>query len=489
MKNPVLWLFIIIFFTLPVQLLLANNPPNILFIAVDDLRPDLGFNGNHIIKTPNIDKLASEGRAFLNHYVQVPTCGASRHSLLTGIRPNKPIHLNNHAMYEELSQQAEKEFPETFVHHFKRRQYYTVGIGKISHSTDGYVYGYEEEKSDVKELPHSWDELLFDAGKWGTGWNAFFGYADGSNRQGMKKQVKPYEAADVEDDGYPDGLTTRLAIDKLKDLSQKNQPFLLAVGYFKPHLPFTAPQKYWDLYNRDQLPLAHIKDLPQNVHMASLHNSSEFNSYEQGDEKAGAGIVFSDAYARKLIHAYYACVSYIDAQIGQLIKALEENGLADNTVIVLWSDHGWHLGDHTIWGKHTLFEKALKSPLIVYYPGMNAPGKATSALVETVDIYPTLLDICGIPAPGKLDGKSLYPVLQNPDKQVQKAAYSYFRNGISMRTDRYRLTRYYKEDEARTELYDHLTDPHETINIADENQKLVKKLSKLLDKGNTGLYD
>ncbi len=194
-----------------------NKPPNVLFIAVDDLRPELGCYGNEIMQTPNLDKLGSEGLIFNNHYVQVPTCGASRHALLTGMRPSKRIHLSNNAIVKEISEKSTKPNPETFIQALKDNGYHTVGIGKISHSADGLVYGYTDEVSDQKELPNSWTELLFDSGKWKTGWNAFFGYSNGENRQSLKRQVKPYEEGNVDDMGYPDGLTALLAVQKIRN--------------------------------------------------------------------------------------------------------------------------------------------------------------------------------------------------------------------------------------------------------------------------------
>lgn len=290
---------------------------NVIFIAIDDLRPELGVYGNSIIQTPNLDKLASTGTAFSNHFVQVPTCGASRLSLLTGRRPTKMVHTWNDAIEIEISDLPEGGSPESFVHHLKKNGYYTVGIGKISHSADGLLYGYEDTVSTKRELPHSWDERPYDAGKWGTGWNAFFAYADGENRQSMKRQVKPYEAGEVDDDGYPDGLTTNLALAKLRELKDQSKPFFLGVGYFKPHLPFNAPKKYWDLYDRASIPISANPNIPLNINNKSLQKSGEFNvNYQLGDEKASLDKSVSDEYARKLNHAYYAAVSYIDAQVG-----------------------------------------------------------------------------------------------------------------------------------------------------------------------------
>jgi arylsulfatase A-like enzyme len=363
-----------------------------------------------------------------------------------------------------------------------------VGIGKISHHPDGLVYGYMEPSSDKLELPHSWDEMLFDPGKWETGWNAFFGYADGTNRNTLKKEVKPYECADVPDEAYPDGLTANLAIKKLNELKGKAQPFFLGVGFFKPHLPFTAPKKYWDLYNEDELPLAPFAAIPENSSKRSLHGSNEFNQYKLGEEKASLNSAVSDAYARKVRHAYFACVSYVDAQIGKVLQELEDLGLADNTIVVVWGDHGWHLGDHLVWGKHTIFERAVKSTFIIRKPN-DKGGKKIEKIVSTTDIYPTLMELCNVPVEHPLDGNSLTGLMQNPnDSSWRNTAYSYYRNGISVRTDRYRLNKYFRDGTTEIELYDHKRDPNETKNIAAETPEVVNQLLPLWEKGNTGLY-
>ncbi|MCD6353909.1 MAG: sulfatase [Prolixibacteraceae bacterium] len=462
--------------------------PNVLFICCDDLRPELGCFGKDYVLSPNIDKLASSGYLFTNHFVNIPTCGASRQCMLTGQLPVSVAYLSNNISAKTLAGQPEKEIPETFIHQLKRNGYYTVGIGKISHHPDGYVYGYLEPKSDILELPHSWDEMLLDDAKWGSGHNAFFGYANGTNRNTLNKEVKPYECADVPDTAYVDGLTANLAIKKLRELKKKGQPFFLGVGFFKPHLPFTAPKKYWDLYNEAELPLSPTPFIPENVNKASLHNSGEFNQYKLGEEKASLEAPVSDAYARKLRHAYFACVSFTDAQIGKVLTELEKQGLAENTIVVLWGDHGWHLGDHLVWGKHTIFERALKSPLIIRLPN-GKEGKIVQQVVSTTDIYPTLIELCGTPVNYSLDGKSLTGLMQNPkDKNWRNTAYSYYRKGISLRTPRYRLTKYFRKQQPVIELYDHQTDPYESKNIAKESPGIVKELMPVLEKGDTGLY-
>jgi arylsulfatase A-like enzyme len=462
--------------------------PNILFIAIDDLRPELGCYGNVHIISPNIDRLAETGAVFTNHFVQVPTCGASRYSLLTGMLPKTREHLSNEACHNFIAGKPETETPETFIHHLRRNGYYTVGIGKISHYVDGLLYGYTDSVGTEYELPHSWDEMLLNPGKWGTGWNAFFGYADGENRQSMNRQVKPYEMADVPDTGYPDGLIAEQALKKLRQLSEKDEPFFLGVGFFKPHLPFNAPNKYWDMYDEDEIPLSPNPYIPENVHHSSLHGSGEFNGYQLGDEKASLDGPVSDEYARKLRHAYFACISYIDAQVGKLMDELEKQGLAENTIVVIWGDHGWHLGDHRVWGKHTVFERALKSAFIVHIPG-KTKGKSVDKVVSSVDIFPTLMELCNVEMPHETDGKSLTPLLSNPAADWEDASFSYFRNGISLRTNRYRLTKYFRDAKPVIELYDHQTDPNEAKNIANENPGIVESLMPLWEKGNTGLFD
>ncbi len=465
-----------------------NDSPNILFIAIDDLRPELGCYGKEYIHSPNIDRLAESGAVFTNHYVTVPTCGASRYSLLTGLVPKTNEQLSNEACRKLISGKPEGEAPETFIHHLRRNGYHTVGMGKISHYADGLVYGYTDSVSTERELPHSWDELVYDPGKWGTGWNAFFAYANGENRQSLNYQVKPYESADVPDTGYPDGLTAELALQKLGELAQKDEPFFLGVGFFKPHLPFNAPQKYWDMYDEDEIPISPNSYIPENVNTASLHGSGEFNGYRLGEEKASLEGPVSDEYARKLRHAYFACVSYIDAQVGKILDELDRLGLAENTIVVLWGDHGWHLGDQLVWGKHTIFERALKSAFILKVPG-KTNGQHIDKVVATVDIYPTLMDLCNVEMPYETTGKSIVPLLKGSTDDWQEAAYGYYRNGISLRTGRYRLTKYYRDQKPVVELYDHQNDPNETNNIAAVNPEIVEELMPLWQKGNTGIYE
>ncbi len=462
---------------------------NVVFIFIDDLRPELGCYGSKQIKSPNIDGLASKATVFNKHFVVVPTCGPSRACLLTGKLPRTVDELNNDVLEIKQAAHIPLGVPETFVDNLRLNGYYTVGMGKISHSPDGYIYKYLDSKGTKRELPRSWNEMLFNAGKWGTGWNAFFGYAAGTNRNELKNAVKPYEAADVPDEGYPDGLTASLAVQKLQELAGKKAPFFLGVGFFKPHLPFNAPKKYWDMYDEAKIELTPSPDIPKNVNPESLQESGEFNGYKLGDEKASLSKPVSDAYARKLRHAYYAGVSYVDAQVGKVLTAIEKLGLEKNTIIVLWGDHGWHLGDDRIWGKHTLSEWALRSPLIIKTPDMQK-GVVSNGIVSSIDIYPTLMELCGVEMPKGKDGKSFAILLKEPNnRNWNNVAYSYFKKGISVRTENYRFTKYYRSEMPDVELYDYRTDMYENNNIAIGNPEITKSLLPVLEKGNTGLYN
>ena len=466
----------------------ASSSPNILFIAVDDLRPELGIYGNRVVKSPNIDQLAREGSFFKRHYVQVPTCGASRYSLMTGLRPQKKIHIDNRVFYLEMANQDEDKRPESIVHHLRRNGYNTVGIGKLSHSVDGLVYGYNENPSNVKEMPYSWDRFVFNPGKWKTGWNAFFAYANGENRQSLKGQTKPYESANVPDEGYPDGLILNSAVEELKKLKAGQKPFFLGVGFFKPHLPFNAPKKYWDLYDRSSITIAPDSFIPQNVHPKSVGKMGEFYNYKLSDEKPTLDQPISDEYARKLIHGYYASISYVDHLIGKLLAELKSLDLDKNTMVVLWGDHGWHLGNDRKWGKHSLFERSLRSALIVKLPGVNHISKEINTIVESVDLYPTLLDFCGIEKPYKLDGKSLMDMMQSDGMDKDYRAFGFWKEGVSIRTDRYRLNSFFRKEEPKIELFDHLIDPEENMNIAADNQKIVDSLMPILQQVTPKFY-
>ena len=454
------------------------KPPNVLFIAVDDLRPQLGAYGETQMVTPNFDRFASQSRLFQRHYTQVPTCGASRYALLTGNRPTSRAHTSNEALHELLPK-TEQETPESFAHMFRRGGYKTVSIGKISHYVDGRIYSYEGEGEGEFEMPFSWDRRLMPYEKWGTAWNSFFGYADGTNRNTERGAYPPFEKADVPDTAYPDGLIAEEAIGQLREL--KDEPFLLAVGFFKPHLPFTAPSKYWDLYDRDSIDLSPNPDAPTAINPDSLHRSGEMFGNYKHDEEGSLGTRVSDEHAKLLRHAYYASVSFVDAQVGKVLDELERLGLADNTIVVVWGDHGWHLGDHTIWGKHSTFERSLRSVLMMRTPGINFPGVPAQGLVETLDIYPTLADYAGLPAPVELTGTSLRPMIDDPGHAGKDAAFGYWRGRMTMRTERYRIVKFSDPgDGPEYELFDHQTDPYETVNVAADHADVIASLRSKL---------
>ena len=443
-----------------------------LLICVDDLRPDLGCMDLETARTPHLDQLAQAGRLFERHYVAVPTCGASRFALMTGRTPVEPASFGNDA-FSLLVDQPESEEPESFAHLFKRAGYTTVSIGKISHAPHGHT-------TDGKpELPHSWDEVGLPAGKWRNAWDAFFAYADGSGRS--KGESPPFEVLeDTDDTSYPDGLIAREAVGALRELGESGAPFVLAVGFFKPHLPWCAPKTYWDRHPMAEVDLPTHKDPPAEVDASiTLHPSDEllrnYGGY-QGDPRV------DDDYARHLRRAYRASVSYVDAQVGKVLAALEDEGLAENTIVVLWSDHGWHLGEHGVWGKHTLHERSLRSPLIMRTPGLARPGEATSAIVRSVDVYPTLVELCGLERPDGLAGASLVPQLEDPGRATSTPAQSWWRKsqkvtGTSLRSDRWRVTLWERDGQlVLTELYDHEKDPEETVNVAGEHLDVVERL-------------
>lgn len=453
---------------------------NVMFLSVDDLRPQLGGYGKQFMHTPCLDKLTDQAVTFGRHYVQVPTCGASRYALLTGQRPerSKPKTYTNRA-FDLLPDKEEPRRPVAMPHHFRRRGYYTVNIGKVSHSPDGRNRGSSlgGDGGDGKlEVPFSWDEAYTPTGDWEEPWDAFFAYADGKSR--IPGETPATEAADVRDTGYPDGLIAQEAVQTLQRL--KDRRFFLAVGFYKPHLPFNAPKRYWKMYERASIQQAPYTSPPQNIDPAvSLHNSGELTPRYTGLKTPG---VVTEKEARRLRHAYFACVSYVDAQIGKVLDALQRLGLAEKTVVVVWGDHGWHLGDYGIWGKHTPYERALRSPLIVRAPGVSAAGQTANGLVETLDIYPSLCELCGLTVPKHLDGESFVPMLKAPDRSGKKKAYGYWRrNGRwakTIRTPRYRMIRWTDADGAvvQVELYDHRTDPHETHNVAGAYPQVVEQL-------------
>ncbi len=459
--------------------------PNILFIAVDDLRPELGCYGNPIIKSPNIDGLARTGVVFNRAYCQQAVCSPSRSSLLTGMRPDS-------TKVWDLKTHFRTALPEvvTLPQLFKNNGYFARGMGKIYHP------GYDDEASwSVPfEVPRSQG--------YGSPENLAMvrkkrqqAVAEGRNEDEPRPNGRgpAFEGADVPDNTFQDGLVADLAVEALKDLKKKtNQPFFLAVGFIRPHLPFVAPKKYWDLYDPAKIQLAPNPFRATNSPEYAVLFGGELRSYDSVPKEH-----IPDDLARQMKHGYYAAVSYMDAQVGKVINELDRLGLRDNTIIVLWGDHGWKLGEHDAWCKHSNVENDTCAPLIVSVPHMKTAGQRTDALVEFVDVYPTLAQLAGLPLPAQLEGVSFRPVLDDTKRSWKTAAFSQYPRpvgaerlmGYSMRTDRYRFTLWVnRNDHSKVnalELYDHQTDPQENDNIAGkpENAALVKDLTAKLRAG------
>ena len=441
--------------------------PNVLFISVDDLRPELNCYGKSQIKSPNIDRLAMAGVVFTRAYCNVPVCGASRASLMTGIRPTYNRFLHYYA-------QADVETPDlvTIPEHFKNNGYKTISIGKIFHTPA------DHEERAWSETPYRFDHHKLEDGTWSDkGWQ---NYLEEENlviaRTKNNGAAWPWEILEGENYKYYDEIYAEKAIEYLNSFKDSGEQFFLGVGFLKPHLPFNAPKKFWDLYNREEIDLADNPFLPENAPSQTQFNWGELRAYH-GIPKTGP---VSDSVARTLIHGYYACVSATDALIGQVLDELRNTGLDEHTVVMLWGDHGWNLGEHGFWCKHVNFETSLRSTLVISAPGY-AKGQA-NGIVEFVDLYPTLTDLCSLPAPKhSLEGISLVPILNNPEEKVKEIAFSKWMKGVTLIDDHYFYTEWHDPEKQQIGrmLYDHNTDPHENINIAEkeENAVLVEKLS------------
>ncbi len=474
----------------------AAGRPNVLFVCVDDLRPQLSCYGKDFMVTPNVDRFAGRGVVFTNHFVQVPTCGASRCCLLTGQRPRTRSALGNEA-FQDLPREDPGR-PISIPHWFRMNGYRTTSFGKVSHSPNGRRYAkpagrYDKDGNMIysgpddhePELASSWDAVGGPTGEWGDPWSAFFGYAGGKTRRYREPKSPATQAADVPDVGYPDGLIAEAAVKRLEAAGQQRNPFFMAVGFYKPHLPFCAPKRYWDLYNREAIPLPDHPDPPKNVDLSlSLHRNGELTGrYDALSDPSEA----TEAETRRLRHGYFACVSYIDAQIGKVLEALDRSGKRDDTIVVIWGDHGWHLGDLYVWGKHTTFDFSLRSALLVDAPGLQHRGAGAAGLVETVDLYPTLSALAGLDIPEDLSGTDVSGVLESPASMGKDAAFGYWRRGSTLaktvRTERYRLVEWTKPGHGvvQTELYDHSADPDETVNVAESRPGVVARLRKRLE--------
>ncbi|MBS3762012.1 MAG: sulfatase [Planctomycetes bacterium] len=435
---------------------------NVLFIPVDDLRPQIGCYGRSQMKTPHLDQLAGEGTLFNQAYCQVPVCGASRASLLSGRRPTRERFVDYLARVDEDLPSAR-----TLPQHFKENGYETISVGKVFHHS-----------TDCAE--RSWcAEPWRPSSNKGVGWRNYLTPEAIAVAKEEGHRGPPYECAEVPDNAYFDGRIADRAIAELESLKRSDKPFFLAAGFLKPHLPFNAPKKYWDLYGENDVNLADNPFAPEGAPEQALHNFGELRAYFDIPEEGPV----PDDMARNLVHGYYACTSFVDAQIGRLLQALRENDLAKNTIVVVWGDHGWQLGEHGMWCKHCNFKTSLNAPLIFRVPDQRG-GVKTDAISEFADIYPTLCELTGIDEPDNLAGVSLVSTLDDPDARVKDAAYSRWYGGESVRTENFLFTEWRDENgetEARM-LYDHDSDPDENVNVAGnpENAEVVERFSGLL---------
>ncbi len=404
---------------------------NVLFVAVDDLNPSLGCYGHPVARTPNIDRLAETGMRFDRAYCQYPVCNPSRSSLLSGLRPDSTGILDNRTPFRS-------RLPDvvTLPQLFREAGYFTARLGKIFHGADEF------------DDPKAWD-LTSDPRATALGREG-----EGRNLTGGQVKWCRWLAADGEDEDQPDG---RIAAEAIRLLEQsRDQPFFLGLGFHKPHDPFIAPKRYFDLYPLDQLTPPSV---PQDA--SPPHPLAIASPWKESFDR------FTDEERREFLRAYYAGVSFMDAQVGKVMQALDRLALAGNTIVLLFGDHGYHLGEHAWWNKNTLYEHSARAPLLVLAPGETAPGTTCGRFVEFVDFYPTLADLCGVPAPAGLEGRSFRPLLGQPDLEWKEAAFTQVQRGTVMgrtvRTDRWRYTEW---DGGRqgVELYDHQNDPCEYHN-------------------------
>ena len=426
----------------------AAERPNILFISVDDLRPELGCYGNTAIQSPNIDRLAESGIVFEEAYCQVPVCGATRASLMTGLYPTE----NRFVTYYTTAQ-TDAAGIQDIPSWLKGFGYTTISNGKIYH--------------DRNDNSASWDDVFRS--------KDFKIYHNPENIALPDSEQPAYEAADVGDLDYAGGPVMQKTIEDLRRAKETGKPFFIAAGFTKPHLPFNAPKKYWDLYDRETLELADNPLPPAGAPKEAIHQWGELRNMYGGVPEQGA---VSDDYARTLIHGYYACVSYTDAMVGELLDELDRLGMRENTIVMLWGDHGWQLGEHSLWCKHALFKTSLNAPLIISAPGYEA-GQRSTSLVEFVDIYPTLCELAGVELPAHLQGKSLVPILEDTSTSIKDAVFSRYHSGDAVKMEGYH---YAEWGNGAQMLYDHSRDPDENLNVANnpEYAEVIDRMSRRL---------
>ena len=434
--------------------------PNIIFIAVDDLRPQLNCYGKNQIISPNIDDLASVSYTYENAVCNFPVCGASRASLLTGLRPNQ----NRFKTYN-TRMDVDADNVLTLGEWFKKNEYFTLSLGKISHHNN--------------DSPESWSTPAWRAEK---NWRDYqtkenLSAIDTNNNDGA---AKAFEVGENLIDDYADTKMVNKAIEKLDELLEKKQPFLMALGFLKPHLPFNAPKKYWDLYNEKDIELASNRFQPKNAPNISMHKYGELRKYT--NIPTNKNIEISDSTQKKLIHGYYACVSYIDDEIGRLIKHLKKLSIYENSIIVLWGDHGWQLGEHNLWAKHCNYQTSLKVPLLIKYPKQKKQ-KRINTVVELLDIYPTLCELSNIGKPKHLQGKSLLHINRLDPKNAN--GYSKYQSGETITSIEKSYTEWRKKDNnfKANMMYDLVKDPNENTNVSNnkENYSIIIKFQHLLD--------
>ena len=446
--------------------------PNVLFLSIDDLRNDVGAFGAAHAKTPSLDAFARTARGFTRHYVQVPTCGASRCALLRGRYPTENAHLGNNAIRDTQTEWAGASLPAAF----RDRGYRTLALGKITHYPGGLTG--RQWAEGPEEMPGVWERSWIPDGPWETPQAIMHGYANGRPRE--PGHSPPIEAFDGPDEAYPDAWVAGEAIETLEGLAAQDRPWFLAVGFFKPHLPFAAPKRWFDLHG-EGVPSLPAEAAARPSWPSGWHRSGEF----RGNYGHGGRDPESDpAYADELRQAYAASISYMDAQLGRVLDKLGDLGLENDTIVVVWSDHGFLLGEHAIWGKHCLYEHALRSPMMIRVPGMADAGQTCDAVVETVDVFPTLVELCQLSLPEGLDGVSLVPQIRDPGIRGDKPARGFWSGRRqTIRTDRWRLIVHPGRGGGQpvVELFDYENDPLETRNQADEHPEVVQDLISQLD--------